>query len=90
MACTDGAKLSESSSNQLIASHCRNVNSNVSWTLVVHVQQVNKTTCTPLCSFPSVLQDEFATFDLLNHIEVCPGQPDKHFVELLQKTKGVH
>lgn len=57
----------------------------------MHGQQVHQSMCTPLCSFPSVLPDEAATFNLLNHINQlrdCPGQPDKHFVKLLQKRKG--
>ena len=72
-------------------SRCLSVNSNGTWTLVVHGQQVLQSTCTPLRSFPSVLPDEATTFNLLNHISqlrVCPGQPDKHFVKLLQKRKG--
>ena len=67
------------------------MNSDGTWTLVVHGQQVNHTTCTPLHSIPSVLQDESAIFNFLNNIDqlrVCPRQPDKHFVELIQKRKG--
>lgn len=58
---------------------------------MVYGREVNQSTCASLHSYPSILEDEKATFNLLNYVSqlrVCPGQPDKHFVELLQKRKG--
>lgn len=51
--------LSESSRGELV-SRCLNVNSDGTWTLVVHGQQVNHSTCTPIHSIPLVLPEESA------------------------------
>ena len=60
------------------------------WTLlVVHSQQVNHPICTPLRSIPQLLPVESAiiNFNKIDQLRVCPGQPDKHFVKLIQKRK---
>jgi hypothetical protein len=66
------------------------VASDGTWTLIVHDHQVNPTTCPPLRSIPSVLEDESVIFNILNNIDrlrVCPGHPDKHFIELVQTER---
>ena len=40
------------------------------------------------CSFPSVLQDESATFIESHQSTSCLSRTTKHFVKLLQKCKG--
>ena len=47
--------------------------------------------CAELRSLPHSLDDESAVFTVLNcvdHLRVCPGHPDKQFIELLHAKKG--
>ena len=71
-------------------SHCLSVNSDPSWTLLIHGQQVSHQNCSLLLSFPIKLTQAHlqSLINTLEHASVCPGNPDIKFVEMINdKTK---
>ena len=71
-------------------SQCLSVNSDCTWKLIVHGQQVSRKSCSLLSSFPAKLTHEQLQ-RLINTLEsssVCPGNPDEKFVELIKVKKG--
>ena len=83
--------LSGESGEQLAVDKCLTVNEDRTWTLFVNGREVDKNKCAELRSLPHSLDDESAVFTVLNrvdHLRVCPGHPDKQFIELLHAKKG--
>ena len=57
----------------------------------INGREVDKNKCAELRSLPHSLGDESTVFTVLNrvdHLRVCPGHPDKQFIELLHAKKG--
>ena len=80
------------SGEQLAVNKCLTVlNKDQTWTLFVYGRKVEKNQCMEISSLPHSLDDENAVCTVLNcvdHLRVCPGHPDKQFVELLHAKKG--
>ena len=56
------------------------------WCISVHGKRINPESCTLLSKFPTSLPpDCFNNLLLeLDKLSVCPGNPDKHFVDIVQ------
>lgn len=83
--------LSSEPSEQLAVAKCLTVNEDRTWTLFVRGREINKNKCTQLRSFPHTLDDDNAVSTVLtrvHHLRVCPGHPNKQYIELLRAKKG--
>jgi len=60
------------------------------WVLHVHGHQVDSTICPGLVSIPFILNPEsFVTFlKLIDKLNVCVGQPDSRFVDMMQQKNN--
>ena len=79
-----------SSVQPLLLTHTIKVNSDLMWNAFVHGHCIMKNECSSLKNFPDKLTPA-ALNDLMAVLEkysVCPGHPDKHFVEMAQCKKG--
>ena len=73
-----------SGSSALVITHCIIVNSDFSWLVYIHCNQVDQMRCPALSNVPEKLfsQSLQMLVSLLERFNVCPGHPDKHFVEM--------
>ena len=71
----------------LVISHEIVILSDCTWSLRVHRHQVDSFICSNLATVPSVLDSgSFLAFlKLIDNLNVCIGQPDSRFIELLQQ-----
>lgn len=72
-------------------SHCVIVRKNLSWKVLVHGHEVDPQTA-GLSGIPDRIKDVHTIEQLLSkidHLNVCSGHPDKHFIEMVEKRKGV-
>jgi len=74
----------------LAISHDIMILSDSTWTLCVHGHQVDSSICSDLVAVPSVLDTwSFLAFlKLVDNLNVCVGQPDSQFIELLQQKNN--
>ena len=65
------------------------VQSDRSWRIIVHNRKVS-TTCSLLSHIPSRITTDSlkSLMTLLNSCSICPGHPDKHFIDLLESKRG--
>ena len=78
------------STQPVIISHCLKIESDLTWTLFVHNHKLVKEKCSSLEAFPGTLSSE-SLRDLLlilDQLHVCCGQPDTHFVSMVNAKKG--
>ena len=82
-------KLSVTSDDSPLITHFIVVHSDLSWKVTIHNRQ-GPSTCSKLSHIPSKLtMESFKSLLLLvDTCSVCPGHPDKHFVNLLESKKG--
>ena len=73
-----------------IISHCLTIHADLTWTLYVHNHEVNHHNCSSLQSTPRTLDSEslMKFLQLLDRLYVCCGQPDSHFVSMINAKKG--
>ena len=73
-----------SGSSALVITHCIIVNSDFSWLVYIHRNQVDQMRCPALSNVPEKLSSQSLQMlvSLLERFNVCPGHPDKHFVEM--------
>lgn len=91
--CTAVCKISAqpgSSSQALVITHCIMIESDLSWTVSVHCNQIDKDKCSVFSGSPKKLSSSSlqALVSLLDKCNVCPGNPDKHFIEMALSKKG--
>ena len=81
---------SDSSSTPPSISHSLTINSNLSWTAFVYGNPVSNSICVPLFSIPDKVDHDSLKLLLskLDSSNVCPGNPDRNFVEMLVTKKG--
>ena len=74
----------------LVVTHCITVRDDFSWKVFVHGYCVNSSTSPLLSSFPKQLDLHSLTslIATLDSCTVCPGHPDKHFVDMLTSRGG--
>ena len=84
------SSLSGSSATPMSVSHTVKVFNDYTWSLHVYSNKVETSTCATLKHFPSHLTSEklLDVLTTLDRLPVCAGQPDPHFIELLQARKG--
>ena len=82
-------KLRVTDDDSPLITHFIVVHSDLSWKVTIHNQQV-PSTCSKLSRIPSkLIVESFKSLILLvDTCSVCPGHPDKHFVNLLESKKG--
>ena len=80
----------QSESVTSVVTHSLTISNDLSWTAVVHGHQVNSTKCVPLSDVPNRLNSESLKIlvEKLDSCRVCPGHPDKNFVEMVMSKKG--
>ena len=80
-----------SSKQSLVVTHCLTVLSDLTWSLCVHSHTVTAMNCSILTGIPEHLTAESISVfvKLLDTLKVCPGNPDRKFVEFVQAKKGV-
>lgn len=72
-------------------SHCVIVQKNLSWKVLVHGHEVDPQTA-GLSSIPEKIEAVHTIEQLLfkiDHLNVCAGNPDQHFIEMVEQRKGV-
>jgi len=74
----------------LVISHDIVIFSDCTWTFHVHGNQVDSSICSSLATVPIILNPEsfLAFLKLVDELNVCTGQPNPHFVALLQKKSN--
>ncbi len=75
---------------QPIITHSVRVNTDLSWEAFVHGKSVSSSKSQLLAKFPDVLDIESfnSLITCLDLSTLCPGHPDKQFVEMLSTMKG--
>ena len=75
---------------QPIITHSVRVNTDLSWEAFVQGQRVTSSKSKLLAKFPDVLDIEClnSLITCLDMSTICPGHPDKNFVEMLSTMKG--
>ena len=83
--------VASTSTQPLVITHCVTVNSDLQWTLFVYNHQVTPSSCRALKSIPSKLSKDslYTLLHLVDQLHVCPGHPEKHFIEFVLSRKGV-
>ena len=73
-----------SSPSSLVITHCIVINSDYSLILYVHRNQLDRAKCPALSNIPEKLSSQSlqVLVTSLEKFNVCPGHPDKHFVEM--------
>ena len=81
---------STSNRQPLAITHCFIVHSDLTWSLHVNNHFVSHENCSVLSAMPLKLESESlnAFLSLLNHLNICCGQPDSHFILMLKSKKG--
>lgn len=84
-------KLSEvPSQNTIVILHCLTVYSDATWSLSSTQHPVDPANCSALKHIPSLLTPDFLLqlLHILDHCNLCSGQPDTHFVKMVKAKKG--
>ena len=78
----------QNTSNHITISHSLNVKSDLSWSLAIQGKVVQ---CPALAEHPERLTHRSLLHLLhkINSLKVCPGHPDKHFVQMAKAKGGV-
>ena len=84
---------SEASSSEqpLIVTHCLSVSSNLQWSVSVHDHEVKQSNCPALASVSKELtpQSLECLLTLVDSLNICIGQPDDHFVEMVSSKNNI-
>ena len=74
----------------LMVTHSLTIHSNLSWLLFVNQHLIDSAVCGPLKSFSGPLTPENLSQLLVevDRLSICAGQPDDHFVRMVQAKKG--
>ena len=82
--------MNSSTQHSLVISHSIAINQNLTWSLKVNGQHVDPALCTSLASVPSVLNPGTLSemLRIIETLQICTGQPDDDFVNLLQLRNG--
>ena len=80
---------SKAASQPAVISHCLEINSNLTWSLFVHNRRVDNENCSALSSVPKCLDvtSLASLLCMLDEMPVCPGHPEKHFLEMVAAKK---
>ena len=85
-------KLTKQGARGRVAITCSvQVHSDLTWNVLIHGQEVNKSKCVPLQGIKEHLDSEVDAkklFHVLTSANVCPGHPDQHFIEFINSRKG--
>lgn len=78
------------SSEPMKISHSIIINSNMSWSVFVHGYKVSSRKNTPLSQFPDKLPAASlqSLINVVDSASVCPGNPDKKFIDMVKAKKG--
>ncbi len=78
-----------SSCQPVVITHCLIIKSNMKWNVYVHGNQLCPKTCQSL-RIPDELDLPLlhTLLDKIDHLNVCCGQPDMHFVSMVKAKKG--
>ena len=78
------------STQPIVITHCLTVHEDLSWSLYVHNRQVQPQICPALQSVPQILTSDSLNnlLQLLDRLHVCCGQPDSHFISMVNAKKG--
>lgn len=81
---------SSSSSAPLVITHSLTIDNTLKWSLFVHNREVFQK-CSALASFPEKLTSASLCRLVLciDHLQVCSGQPDHHFINMASAKKGI-
>lgn len=80
-----------SSDQPAVISNCLVVEPNLQWKLSVYGQLVLPDKCTPLSRLPTKLElitDLKKLLSTIDQLCLCAGNPDQHFVEMVEAKKG--
>ena len=88
--CKISSTSSLSSSQPMLVTHSLTVNNDFTWTAFVHGNHVDSKTSQALATIPEKLDLNSlnALLTRLDRCTVCPGHPDKHFVDMAISMKG--
>ena len=65
------------------------VNSELTWSLAIHVHENSKAWCSSFSDIPKInIEDVSQLLLRLDQLTVCPGHPDPHFVAMGNAKKG--
>ena len=80
-----------SSGQPLIVTHCLSVSSNLQWSVSVHDHEVKQSNCPALASVSKELtpQSLECLLTLVDSLNICIGQPDDHFVEMVSSKNNI-
>ena len=83
------SQVSGNSATPVAVSHTVSVFADFSWVLHVYNNQVDRTTCEALKEFsPQLTPDRIPeVLKALDRLHVCAGQPDSHFIEMVEAKK---
>lgn len=78
------------STQPIVITHCLTVNDDLTWSLYVHNRQIQPQNCQALQTVPQSLTTDSLNnlLKLLDHLHVCCGQPDSHFISMITAKKG--
>ena len=78
------------SAQPLVVTHSVIVNADFSWQASVHGHIIQPTSSNPLSSIPVNLNQSSLSnlVSVLDSCTVCPGNPDPHFVTMVESRKG--
>ena len=78
------------STQPIVITHCLTVNEDLKWALYVHNRQVQPQICQALQSVSQTLTSDSLNnlLQLLDCLHVCCGQPDSHFISMVNAKKG--
>ena len=84
-------KLKPSNSQSVVVTHSLTICDDLTWTAFVHGHHVDGKKSRILSAIPTKLDSESLNSMLLklDQCTVCPGHPDKHFVEMVLLRKGM-
>ena len=79
------------SSEPMKVSHSIMINPDMTWKVYVHGNKVPCHRNTPLSQFPDKLSSESlqSLISVVDGASVCPGNPDKKFIDMVKAKKGV-
>ena len=83
------SNVASASTQPVIITHCLKIENDLTWALFVHNHKMVKEKCSALEAVPDTLNSK-SLHDLLvtlDQLHVCCGQPDAHFVSMLNAKK---
>ena len=78
------------STQPIVITHCLTVSEDLTWELYVRNRRVQPQMCQALRSVPQFLTSDSLNnlLQLLDRLHVCCGQPDSHFISMVNAKKG--